>query len=82
MTAFRTSVALAGFLALAQLAWRGQLWATVWRGLRSVAGVVIHRWRPAAPTAPAPPLHFAVPICLGVLATLWNLRFDSWVHPW
>lgn len=67
----------AGLVALFQLAWHGQLFATLGRGLRAVASVVVVRWRPTAQSAAppaAPSVRFGLAICLGVLATLWDLQ--------
>ena len=64
----------AGLVALGELAWHGRLYATLWRALRVAVGLVVRKWRPPAPTTPPLPVRFAVAVCLGVLATLWDLQ--------
>ena len=63
-----------GLVALGELAWHGRLFATLWRALRVAVGLVVRKWRPPAPAAPPLSVRFGVAVCLGVLATLWDLH--------
>jgi prepilin peptidase CpaA len=64
-----------GLFALGQLAWHGRLWATLARTVRVLAGWVVPGVGRAAPsTEPPLTVRFGVAICLGSLATLWDLR--------
>jgi prepilin peptidase CpaA len=64
-----------GLFALGKLAWHGRLFATLGRTLRVLGGYVVPGLgRAAPPEAPALTVRFGVAICLGALATLWDLR--------
>ena len=72
-------------IGLAQLAWKGVLFQTMWRALRFIVGALIPgvprvRLVPEGQTATMS--RFGVAVCLAVLATLWDLRtggISSWV---
>lgn len=64
-----------GLFALFKLAWRGRLFVTLGRPLRVAAGWLVPGVTPAEPwDAPALTVPFGAAICLGALATLWDLR--------
>jgi len=73
------------FYGLCKLAWKGVLFASLWRMFRFMIGAIV----PGVPRIKLiregenPTLErFAVAVCLGVLATLWDLRtggISSWV---
>ncbi len=77
--------AFGAIIGLAQLAWKGVLFKSLWRAFRFLVGTLI----PGVPRVKLiregeqPTLErFAVAVCLGVLATLWDLRtggISSWV---
>jgi len=73
------------FIGLAQLAWKGRLFSTLWRMLRVLAGFLV----PGVPREKLVPegekltlMRFGTAMCLAILATLWDLRsgaISSWV---
>jgi prepilin peptidase CpaA len=74
------------FIGMAQLAWKGVLFKTLFRSLRFIAGMIV----PGLPRVKLVPegqtatmSRFGVAVCLAVLATLWDLRnageFSRWV---
>ncbi len=83
-----TEVMIVAFLlgaleALARLAWRGQLFATLWRTARTLGGMMVPG---KSSTAKEPKsglqLRFGTSICVAVLLVLWSLRshaLDGWL---
>ena len=67
---------IGGFLALAKLAWHGQLFRTLGRTLRTMAAFVVPGLgRPTEEQAPKRlEIKFGVAIAIATLATLWDLR--------
>lgn len=64
-----------GLFALGKLAWHGQLFRTLWRTLRTLAGYVVPGIaRAQAEGAARLEVRFGVAICVALLATLWDLR--------
>jgi prepilin peptidase CpaA len=66
-----------GLIALGKLAWHGQLFVTLARSARLLAGLVVpglSRGTLAAVGEERLTVRFGVAICLGTLATLWDLR--------
>jgi prepilin peptidase CpaA len=64
-----------GLFALGKLAWHGQLFSSLWRSLRVIAGAL---WPGLAPPKLADEqrhmVRFGVAICVALVATLWDLR--------
>jgi prepilin peptidase CpaA len=69
-----------GLFALGKLAWHGQLFDSLLRIVRVLAGYVVPGLgRAAAATTPALTVRFGVAICLAALAALWDLRTGALV---
>jgi prepilin peptidase CpaA len=64
-----------GLFALGKLAWHGQLFSSLWRSLRVIAGAL---WPglapPKLPDEQRHMVRFGVAICVALVATLWDLR--------
>jgi prepilin peptidase CpaA len=86
-----TEALILGFLfgtviGLGQLAWQGVLFKSLWRCVRFLVGLVV----PGVPRVPLVPEgqkltleRFGVAICLGTIATMWDLRsgaLSGWVR--
>jgi prepilin peptidase CpaA len=73
------------FFGLAKLAWKGRLFATLWRAVRVLGGFVVPgvpRTRLVDEGERPTLMHFGTAMCLAILATLWDLRsgaISSWV---
>lgn len=72
-----------GFFGLAKLAWRGRLFATLWRAIKVLGGYLL----PGVPRTrmidegDSPTLmHFGTAMCLAILATLWDLKSGAITH--
>jgi prepilin peptidase CpaA len=64
-----------GVLALGKLAWHGQLFASLVRSLRVIAGALWPGLAPAKrPAEEQMQMRFGVAICVALVATLWDLR--------
>jgi Flp pilus assembly protein protease CpaA len=64
-----------GLFALGKLAWHGELFDSLLRSLRLLAGYVVPGLGPAPPsTTQQRTVKFGVAICVAALATLWDLR--------